>query len=357
MRASTKRKHLNTAQSKSMTDVKLSLAECHTLASTALQCQGFSTAQANAIADTITAAERDGCASHGLFRVPFYIKALANPGTNAEAQPTLSRPAPALVRVDAASGFCPLALKLGLPVLRDTAHEQGIAALAINNGHNIAALWPEVETLAEDGLVAIACTAANAFVAPAGGTKPLYGTNPMAFAWPRADQPPLVFDQASSVSARGEIQLHLRDGKPLPEGWAIDADGEPTTDPEAALKGAQLTFGGYKGASIALMIELLAGAMIGDLFSFESSERDTQKTGAPFGGEFLLAIDPARFGNGSLAAHQAHAESLFARILSQPGTRLPGERRRRERQRTQADGIAVPAALHQQLIEYTANQT
>ena len=121
------------------------------------------------------------------------------------------------------------------------------------------ALWPETERLAERGLVAFAFTAALQYVAPAGGIKPVYGTNPMAFAWPRAGRPPLVFDQASSASARGEIQIHLRDGKPIPEGWAIGPDGEPTTDPATGLAGAQLPFGGYKGAAIALMVELLAG--------------------------------------------------------------------------------------------------
>ena len=338
-----------------MSTVTLSLDDCHSMASLALQGQGFSEDQANAIADTITAAERDGCTSHGLFRVPFYVNALGNPGTDAKAVPVLSHPAPALVRVDAATGFCPLALKVGLPALTEKAHEQGIAALAINNAYNIAALWPEVEHLAENGLVAMAFTAANAFVAPAGGTKPIYGTNPMAFAWPRGDQPPLVFDQASSVSARGEIQLHLRDGKPIPEGWAIDANGQPTTDPEAALAGAQLPFGGHKGASIALMVELLAGALIGDLFSFESTERDVQKTGAPFGGEFLLAIDPAKFGNGNLESRQAHAEQLFAAILEQPGTRLPGDRRRKARLSTRTEGITIPTALHTQLAAYRSN--
>ncbi len=338
-----------------MPAVTLSLEDCHNMASQALQAQGFSEDQANAIADTITAAERDGCTSHGLFRVPFYVNALANPGTNPKAVPVLSHPAPALVRVDAATGFCPLALKVGLPALTETARKQGIAALAINNAYNIAALWPEVEHLAENGLVAMAFTAANAFVAPAGGTKPLFGTNPMAFAWPRAEQPPLVFDQASSVAARGEIQLHLRDGKPIPEGWAIDANGQPTTDPEAALAGAQLPFGGHKGASIALMVELLAGALIGDLFSFESTERDVANTGAPFGGEFLLAIDPSRFGNGSLADRQAHAERLFAQILEQPGTRLPSGRRQRTRETTRVDGITIPTALHTQLEAYIAN--
>src|SRR4029453_3401302 len=105
---------------------------------------------------------------------------------------------------------------------------------------------------------------------------------------------PFVFDQASSAGARGEIQLHLRDGKPLPPGWAIDAAGNQTTDPAAALAGAQLPFGGYKGAAIALMIELLAGALIGEVFSFEASASDTNDGGPPVGGELLIAIDPGR---------------------------------------------------------------
>ncbi|MBX2886001.1 MAG: Ldh family oxidoreductase, partial [Granulosicoccus sp.] len=111
----------------------------------------------------------------------------------------------AVVHVDALNGFCPIALQTGLPVLIEKTRHHGIAALAIHNTYNIAALWPEVETLAEQGLVAMAFTAANAFVAPAGGIKPLFGTNPMAFAWPRDALPPLVFDQASSACARGEI--------------------------------------------------------------------------------------------------------------------------------------------------------
>ena len=343
-----------------MTDrIQLSLDDVTGLASDALVAQGFSVKQANAVARTIARAERDGCESHGLFRVPFYVKAIAHPSTNAKAHPILSELSESVVRVDAACGFCPLALETGLPALATKAKKNGIAALAINNAYNIAALWPEVETLAEQGLVAMAFTAANAYVAPAGGIKPVYGTNPMAFAWPREGKPPMVFDQASSASARGEIQLHLRDGKPIPEGWAIDAEGKPTTDPEAALGGAQLTFGGYKGAAIALMVELLAGALIGDLFSYQSSERDTIKSGAPFGGEFIIAIDPsvcASAGSSESMVNTnplAHAEELFSNILQQDGTRLPGERRIKARERITADGISIPLALHQQILDYS----
>lgn len=333
--------------------VSLTLAEVVDLASNALVNQGFSTEQAGAIAATVQAAERDGCVSHGLFRIPFYVRALSTPDTNAAAIPELIASDNAIVRVNGHNGFCPLALRTGLPSLESKAKRFGIAALAINNVYNIAALWPEVEQLADAGLVALAFTAATSTVAPAGGTKPIYGTNPMAFAWPRAGKPPMVFDQASAATARGEIQLHLRAGKPIPTGWAIDADGNSTTDPEAALAGAQLPFGGHKGAAIALMVELLAGALIGDLFSFEAKERDVNKTGAPFGGEFMLAIDPQHFSGGPVDGSPFdRAEELFARILQQEGTRLPSDRRYQARLKTSETGIDIPVQLHQQLKEY-----
>lgn len=325
---------------------RLDLTEVETLAAEALESCGFSDAQSMAIAATVAAAERDGCTSHGLFRIPFYIAALKNDVVDAGAQPVVHVDDSAIVHVDGARGFCPLALDVGLPPLAAAARQHGIAALAIHEVYNIAALWPEVERLADDGLVALAFTASNACVAPAGGNEPIYGTNPMAFGWPRAGRPPLVFDQASSACARGEIQLHLRAGKPLPVGWAIDANGEPTTDPATALAGAQLPFGGHKGAAIALMVELLAGALIGDLFSVESKARDTANTGAPFGGEYLIAIDPARQARGRPPGlHLERAEFLFAKVLEQEGTRLPSDRRYAVRPRSLADGVDVNTEL------------
>ena len=333
--------------------VRMTLAEVHETALRALCARGFSDRHARAIADTVTAAERDECTSHGLFRIPFYVKALQGAGVSPDAEPTLRDLAPAVIQADAHFGFAPLALQLGADPLERRARECGIAALAVVNAFNVAALWPEVERLAERGLVAFAFTAALRYVAPAGGTGPLYGTNPMAFAWPRAGRPPLVFDQASSVSARGEIQIHLRDGKPLPEGWAVGPDGEPTTDPATALAGAQLPFGGYKGAAIALMVELLAGALVGDVFSFEAHERDGGRTGAPCGGEFMIAIDPARCtGDGDRRAQLAHAERLFEKILGQDGTRLPSDRRYRARERTPSEGVGIPVSLHETLRGY-----
>lgn len=322
---------------------RLTLDEIHALAFEALHAQAFSTAQANAIATTLTAAERDHCLSHGLFRVPFYLATLANPDACADAEPRVESDASAIVHVDAGHGFCPLALERGCPVLAERARQHGIAALAIHDVYNIAALWPEVEWLAGQGLVAFAFTAAMSYVAPAGGTEPLYGTNPMAFAWPRPGRAPLVFDQASSASARGEILLHQREGRRIPDGWAIDRQGKPTNDPAAALEGAQLCFGGHKGAALALMVELLAGALIGDLFSHEASARDVHDTHAPLGGEFLIAIDPGHFARDGAPQHAFdRAEQLFSRVLAQDGTRLPSDRRFAAREDSLANGVLVP---------------
>jgi LDH2 family malate/lactate/ureidoglycolate dehydrogenase len=194
-------------------------------------------------------------------------------------------------------------------------------------------------------------------VAPAGGVKPLFGTNPMAFAWPRHNQLPLVFDQSSSASARGEIQLRLRDGKSLPEGWAIGPDGEPTTDPGLALAGAQLPFGGFKGSNIAMMVELLAGPLLGDALSFEAGERDKANTGAPCGGELIIAIDPVRcIENGDRIAQLEHGEMLFKRMLEQDGVRLPADRRYEARKRTAIDGVFVPRSLYDSIQAYISGK-
>jgi LDH2 family malate/lactate/ureidoglycolate dehydrogenase len=329
---------------------RLTLDKVHSLALQALQAHGVSEDHASAIADTVTAAERDDCKAHGLFRIPGYIRSVRSGKVTPDAVPIVRELAPAVVQVDGRNGFAPLALRVGCAALAAKARQQGIAALAVTNAYHFAALWPEVEALGEMGLVGFACVSTMSYVAPAGGIKPLYGTNPMAFAWPRGDRPPLVFDQASSASARGEIMLHERDGQAIPEGWGIDAEGQPTTDPAAVLAGAQLPFGGYKGAAIALMMELLAGALIGDVFSFEATEIDTQDGGPSIGGEWMLAIDPARcIGSGDHQAQLAHAETLFAKILQQDGPRLPSDRRYAARLRTPAAGITIPRTLYDEL--------
>jgi LDH2 family malate/lactate/ureidoglycolate dehydrogenase len=314
---------------------------------------GLAKRHAEAVTRTIVAGERDGCASHGAYRLLVCVNTLRKGKVVRDADPQVHDAMPALVRVDARGGFAQLAFERGLPMLVKKARTRGIAALGINNCVHFAALWPEIEALTDQGLVAFACTPSHAWVAPAGGTRPLFGTNPIAFGWPRPDGPPFVFDFATSAVARGEIELHRRRGAPIPEGWGIDRDGQPTTDAAAALDGAMLTFGGHKGSALAAMVELLAGPLIGDFTSVESLAIDAGAGSSPIGGEFVLAIDPVGFLGGETAAHMARAEALFEGITSQ-GARLPSQRRYAARAHSIAHGVALPRALHDDLLALLA---
>lgn len=266
---------------------------------------------------------------------------------NGKAAPTVSRKG-CVVSVDGDCGMAPLSQQIGIPELTTAAKELGMAALAIRRTHHFAALWPETESLAAQGLVAMAFVNSPPYVAPAGGKVPFWGTNPMSFAWPRPDGQTMVWDQASAAMARGEIQLAERDGHALPPGAGIDSDGNPTTDPTAALAGAQLPFGGYKGSAIAMMVDLMCGPLIGEVSSWQAGQDDDDDGGPATRGELILAFNPEHFGTST-----AGAEKMFSQLLGMDGVRLPGDRRRKNRQRTEADGIEIPQSLHQHIVELT----
>jgi LDH2 family malate/lactate/ureidoglycolate dehydrogenase len=304
---------------------------------------GLTRPQAKAVARVIAAGERDGCKAHGLYRIEGCLRTLRSGKVVADAEPVVDDDGSAVIRVAAGGGFSPLAFERGAPLLAERAKRLGLAALVINDCAHFSALWPEIETLTGLGVAAMAMCPSFATVAVAGGTQPLLGTNPFAFGWPRPEGAPYVFDFATSVAARGEIELHRRAGKPLPEGWAIDVEGRPTTDPEQALAGAMLPFGGHKGSAISTMIELLAGVMIGDLTSRGALDRLGTTALAPSHGELILAFSPERFAAGRPGDPFARAEVLFEAILGQ-GARLPSQRRRVARAKAEAEGIRLTAA-------------
>ncbi|WP_099825061.1 Ldh family oxidoreductase [Oceaniglobus indicus] len=325
-----------------MTDRTMTVPALTALVTEILERGGLSPLHAGALARVIAAGERDACKSHGVYRIEGCLRTLKAGKVVADAVPELHADDGAVVRVSAKGGFSNAAFELGVPALADRAASLGMAALVINDCTHFAALWPEVEMLTDRGLVAMAMCPSYASVAPAGGTSALLGTNPFAFGWPRPGGDPYVFDFATSVVARGEIELHRRAGKTLPDGWAIDAQGNPTNDPEAALAGAMLPFGGHKGSAIATMIELLAGVMIGDLTSPEALEALGTTALAPAHGELILAFDPARFAAGRPGDPMARAEALFEVILGQ-GARLPSQRRFAARAKALSDGITLNA--------------
>lgn len=310
---------------------------------------GLNAAQAGAVARVIVAGERDACKSHGIYRIEGCLRTLKAGKVKADAVPRpLVQDGSPIVRVDAGGGFANPAFEAGLPHLVERATTTGLGALVINDCTHFSALWHEAEALTEQGLAALVMCPSYATVAPSGGNRPLLGTNPLAFGWPRKERPPYVFDFATSVAARGEIELHRRAGTPIPEGWAIDSDGQPTTDPEAALAGAMLPFGGHKGSAISTMIELLAGVMIGDLTSPEALDYLGVTTFVPLHGELILAFDPARFAAGRAGDPLERAEHLFEAILGQ-GARLPSQRRFAARARSEAEGIYLTNAEMAQL--------
>lgn len=308
-----------------------------------LDAAGFSAAHVAAMTDVILKGQRDECHSHGLYRLLGCVHSVRAGKVDPRAEPRVLDSAPAVVRVDAAHGFSPLAFRTGLPIVHEKAAKYGIAAFAINRCFHFSALWPEVESLSDLGLAGLAMNPTHSLVAPAGGIHAVFGTNPFAFAWPRPGGRPFVFDFATSVVARGEIELHKRSGQPIPLGWALDAQGQPTTDPATALEGAMLPFGAHKGSALSAMIELLAGPLIGDMLSLESSEFDAGAGALPCHGELIIAFDPASFLGTALDANMEKAERLFDAIAGQ-GARLPSQRRYEARDRASRTGVMTVRA-------------
>lgn len=297
---------------------------------------------AASLARVIAAGERDACKSHGVYRIEGCLRTLKAGKVAGDAEPVLVDEGGGIVRVDARNGFSCPAFDLGAPVLAERARKLGVAALVINHCTHFSALWPEIEVLNGMGVAALAMCPSYATVAPAGGTRPLLGTNPIAFGWPRPGADPYVFDFATSVAARGEIELYRRAGKPLPEGWAVDAAGNLTTDPAEALAGAMLPFGSHKGSAISTMIELLAAAMIGDLTSREALDHLGTTTLLPHHGELILAFSPERFAAGGQGDPFERAEALLGAFAGQ-GARLPSQRRFAARARAEAEGVTLTA--------------
>ena len=312
-----------------MSNISLELDEIYNLAKKTFLNSGCDDETATVMADLVTKAERDGSLSHGLFRVPAYVAGLKSGKINGKGKPDIEKISASVIKANGNNCLAPVVLKKSIPELVKLAKENGIAVLAITNSHHMAAMWPETEAVAEHGLAAFACTSYKPAVAPAGAIKPLFGTNPISFAWPRKNKPPVVFDMATASMAMGEVQVAKREGHKVPLGTGLTKDGKETTDPgEIADGGVLLPFGGYKGSAIAMMVELMAGALVGDNFSFETAAKDNNDGGPPSGGEFILAVSPDKLSGNDW---NKHADEFFEKMKSMDGVRLPGERRHKNR--------------------------
>jgi delta1-piperideine-2-carboxylate reductase len=310
-----------------MNTTELTLTEIYDLAHGALANNGCDAANADAVARTIAAAERDGARSHGLFRVPGYVTALRAGRVRGDANPTVTKRTAAFVHVDGAMGFAPLAIERGIPELAGAAHEVGVAVMTITDSFHFAALWPEVEALAAENLVGLACVNFDPTVAPYGGDRAIFGTNPLAYAWPRPGGDPVVADMATAAMSNGDLRLAAQAGERVGSGVGLGPDGAPSTDPARILEGVQLPFGGHKGSAIALLVELLAAAATGDTFSDDATKR-ADDGGPTRGGEFVLALAPDVLAGPD---HGKMTEGFIQRLAGMHGVRLPGARRHARR--------------------------
>ncbi|MBD9626358.1 Ldh family oxidoreductase [Ensifer sp. ENS06] len=296
---------------------------------------------ADILAENCAGCERDGALSHGIFRIPGYVDSLKSGWVNGQVLPDVERLGPSFIRIDARNGFAQTALAAADPLIRRIVRETGIGIAAIRNSHHFSALWPDVEPFAMPGYLAITAVNGLANVVPYGGRKAVYGTNPIAFAFPVEGSPPLVVDQATSVMANGEVRLHALANTPVPIGTGVDREGKASTDPHAILAGGALnTFGGYKGSSIALLVEILAGAVTGGQFSFENDFTGFPGAQTPKAGQLLIVIDPNWGGSTNFAPRLA---LLCNQLLEAGQDRLPGARRFANRAAAERSGIPIKA--------------
>jgi (2R)-3-sulfolactate dehydrogenase (NADP+) len=316
------------------------------MALAALSRAGASQLQAAPLARAIAAAEAEGLASHGLGYLATYCEHLGCGKVIGTAVPRVETPAPGVVVVDAGSGFAHAAIDAGFARLVPLARTQGIAHLAIRNSYNCGVLGYHTERLTAEGLVGLGFTNAPASIAPSGGTKPVVGTNPWSLAVPDGQGgAAIAIDQSASVVAKSEVIKRSRSGEPIPLGWALAPDGQPTTDASVGLKGTMVPAGGYKGVGSALLVEVMAACLSGATLGLHASPFSGTAGGPPKTGQGFIAIDP-RFASGGAFAERITA--LVAAFTAEPKAHLPGAGRRIRRARLAKRGIPVDPAIHAQ---------
>jgi (2R)-3-sulfolactate dehydrogenase (NADP+) len=322
--------------------VRFAVGEAHGLVMETLARCRTSAANARHVADALVAAELAGQAGHGLRRVPSYAAQALTGKVDGFARPRAEATRAGALAVDAGHGFAYPALALAVEWLPGAARAQGVAVAGVRRSHHAGVAGWFVERLAGDGLVALMFANTPAAIAPWGGARPIFGTNPVAFAAPVQGEAPMVVDLSLSTVARGRIMAAAQKGEPIPEGWATDADGRPTTDAKAALKGTMQPAGGPKGAALALMVEVLAAGVTGATLAADAGSFFDAEGAPPGTGQLLLAIDPGALG-GAEAAERIGA--LAAAFEGNGEARLPGRRRQAVSARVREEGIAVDEAL------------
>ena len=325
---------------------KISVSEVHQLCLAALQNQGASKEQSESVAKSLVVAELQGKPALGISHLFDYLNALREGRVDGRAEPCVTRTTPVLFRVDSCGGFPHTGVDRVFSEFLDAAQTQGIAALGLKNGYTCGELGYLPRRLAEHGLLGLA--AANggpAMLASSGSTTPVFCTNPMAFAVPSKQGPPLVIDQSSSSTAFVNLRRAAEQGDPIPEGWALDSNGQPTRSPSEALKGMLLAFGGERGANIALIVEVLAAGVTGANWSLDAPSFGSGDQ-CPAVGLLLLALNADLLLGDDFAAR---ADRYFQTITTKHKTHLPGIHRGIEAEHRIKEGLEIPESLLQRM--------
>ncbi len=320
--------------------------ELRDLATRILVAHDTSTGNAASVAAALLAAEIDGQKGHGLSRLAAYAAQAASGKVQGHAVPEFESAGSAALRIDAKSGFAFPAMDLAIGKLSQTAPESGIAVAGIFRSHHFGQAGYHAERVANMGMIGLILGNSPKAIAPWGGRDGVFGTNPIAFAAPRRAAEPLLIDLSLSKAARGKVMVAAKNGTPIPESWALDKAGQPTTDAKAALEGTMTPIGDAKGAALVMMVEILAAAVTGANFGFEASSFFTADGPPPGVGQVVIAIDPARL---SGQGFNERLETLIEAILSQPGTRLPGMRRLTAREKAMREGVPVDSGFVEEL--------
>ena len=328
--------------------IHLTLDDVLGLSLDALVGCGASRTNAMPVAESIRDAEADGIRNVGLNYLPHYCDHLLCGKVDGKVRATWRQSAPGVVLCDARNGFAHTAFICSLDAFIDVARQNGIGSLAINNSYAAGVIGWFVEKLAEQGLVCLAFANSPAAIAPWGGKTAFFGTNPLAFAIPRRNHNPLIIDQSSSTTAKVNVVEAAKSGEPIPDTWALDRDGQPTTDAKAGLEGSMAPSGGYKGVALAMIVDLLAGGLGGPSMSFNAPEFGNTIGGPPGVGQFFVAIDPDAHAPG----FADRAETMFEAMLSQDNVRLPGERRHQHRMTAKQAGVWLDPGVYEKLKGY-----
>lgn len=320
------------------------------LAAAALERSGAYPAMADATARALVYADAHGLASHGVVRVPQYAAHLKNGRADGSAQPKVVAGKGGAALIDAASGLAFPACALAVVEAIRRAREFGVAFCAVTNSHHFGVAAYHLEAIGAAGLVGLAFGNSPAAMPAPGGKRPIFGTNPVAAVFPRAagKAGPLLIDLSLSEVARGKLMVAAKEGKPIPLGWALDADGNPTTDAKRGLEGSMLALGGTKGAMLALIVELLVTALTGAALGFEATSFFIEEGNRPRIGQAFLAIDPEALAG--RAVYDERIETLIAAMLADADVRLPGERRRALAVKSKTEGVTIPVTLQDQLL-------